>query len=164
MLCNKCRVAKPFGDDTWCLACSAVEALASELKSRWEFPALREAAEESIISTARQVKSLKKLSVGLASERAAAKSKEPAKSAAALLAEPRIRSPLPRSTSRASRPSEVKKEVAEKEEDSPDGEDQDSYTEAEEEAETTLPGASRLPLRLSQGFTSGRREWSWGPA
>ncbi len=142
-------MAQPYQDDSWCLACSAVEALSSELRSRWEFPGLREAVEESIISTARQVKALRKLSVGLAAERAAAKGREPAKQAEAALSSPRVRSPLPRSTSR------VKKEPSEKDEgESEELEDQESYTEEEE----VLPGASLLPARPATGGESEKED------
>ena len=155
MLCNKCRVSQPYQGDSWCLACSAVEALSSELRSRWELPGLREAAEESIISTARQVKALRKLSVGLAAERAAAKSKEPARQAEAALSTPRVRSPLPRSASRASRGEAVKKEPSEKDEgESEEGEEQESYS----EEEGVLPGASLLPARPAGGGDPERED------
>ena len=152
MLCNKCRVSKPYQDDTWCLACSAVESLSAALKSRWEFPGLRETAEEAIISAARQVKTLRKLSTGLAAERSSLKSKEPASKAEAALNSGRRRSPLPRSASRTSRVPDIKDEANEKEdEESAEGEDQESYTEEEAPATgVTLPGASRLPPRRAE--------------
>ena len=153
MLCNLCRVAPPYQEDTWCLACSAVESLTADLKSRWEFPGLREAAEEGIISAARQVKALRKLATGLAAERASLRGKEPARKAEAALTEGRPRSPLPRSASRGSRAPEVKKEVADQpEEESGEGEEGESYS----EEEVTLPGATRLPPRLAE--TSARAE------
>ena len=152
MLCNKCRAAPPYQDDTWCLACSAVESLSADLKSRWEFPGLREAAEEGIISAARQVKALRKLSTGLAAERASLRGKEPAAKAEAALAGTRPRSPLPRSASRASGGGEVKVELNDREdEDSAEGEDQESYS----EEEATLPGATRLPPRLAEAPSRG---------
>ncbi len=147
MLCNKCRVAPPYQDDTWCLACSAVESLSADLKSRWEFPGLREAAEEGIISAARQVKALRKLSTGLAAERASFRGKVPAAKAEAALSGTRPRSPLPRSASRASGAGGVKKELHEgDDEDSAEGEEAESYS----EEDTTLPGATRLPPRLAE--------------
>lgn len=145
MLCNKCKVSQPYQEDTWCLACSAVESLSSELKTRWEFPGLREAAEECIIGAARQVRSLKRLSLGLAAERAAAKSKEPARRAEAALNTPAPRSPLPRSKSRTPRGEAVKAEEEEKQPlESPEVEEGESYS---EEEGNTLPGAARLPAR-----------------
>ena len=146
MLCNKCRVNPPYQEDSWCLACSAVEALSSELRSRWELPSLREAAEESIISTARQVKSLRRLAVGLAAERAATRSREPAKSADAALTAAPSRSPLPRSTSRTPRPETVKTEDKAERDSGDEEEEGESYSEEERD---TLPGATRLPSRPS---------------
>ena len=155
MLCNKCRVNPPYQEDTWCLACSAVEALSSELRSRWELPSLREAAEECIISSARQVKSLRRLAVGLAAERAANKSREPAKSADAALATPAPRSPLPRSTSRTPRATSVKVEGKDERDSAEEEEDLESYTEEEHDI---LPGATKLPARPSDtGVAEGER-------
>ena len=152
MLCNKCRVNPPYQEDSWCLACSAVEALSSELRSRWELPSLREAAEESIISTARQVKSLRRLAIGLAAERAATKSREPAKSADAALAVAPSRSPLPRSTSRTPRAETVKVEEKAERDSGDEDEEGESYTEEEGD---TLPGATRLPSRPSDPSGGG---------
>ena len=169
MLCNKCRIAPPYQEDTWCLACSAVEALSSELKARWELPGLREAAEESIISAARQVKSLRRLSVGLAAERAASKARERAKQAEAALSSRPARSPLPRSTSRTPQVPNVKAETFEKDEEE-SADEEESYSEEERPTEEkTLPGASRLPSKPggeveAGGRTEGRSRGSERPS
>lgn len=62
MTCNKCRSGLRAPGDSWCLGCSSVEALLADLKREWSSPALREAAESSILGTASLVRKLRRAS------------------------------------------------------------------------------------------------------
>ena len=74
MPCNKCRMPPPYGEDTWTLPCSRVESLSAGLKILLTIAFLLGGdAEDTAASAARQGKSIKRLSTGLATERASPK-------------------------------------------------------------------------------------------
>ena len=62
--CHKCRQALPHESDSWCLGCSAVEALSLELRNIWGSPGTRAVATDIICSGLRQVRALRRLGVG----------------------------------------------------------------------------------------------------
>lgn len=57
--CARCRRSAPAGGDTWCLACSAWEALGNELSFAWSHPGLRAVATDLVVSAVRQVRALR---------------------------------------------------------------------------------------------------------
>ena len=61
--CNKCSQAEPFQGDSWCLACSGVEALGEELKAAWGSIGSRALAADSIRSCVRTVRGLRRLGI-----------------------------------------------------------------------------------------------------
>ena len=61
--CHKCRQALPHESDSWCLGCSAVEALSLELRNIWGSPGSRAVATDIICSGLRQVRALRRLGV-----------------------------------------------------------------------------------------------------
>eukprot|EP00438_Fugacium_kawagutii_P026039 Skav215411 [mRNA] locus=scaffold356:146656:153836:- [translate_table: standard] len=63
--CNKCNRAPPYGADSWCLACSAVEQLQAELRDSWGVEGSRSIVTDLLATTLRQVRALRRL--GLAS-------------------------------------------------------------------------------------------------
>ena len=67
VLCNKCKQAKPYKNDTWCLACTAWEQLEAELGSSWYNPALRHAATEVVVSAVKQARAMRNISSSLRS-------------------------------------------------------------------------------------------------
>ncbi len=117
--------------------------------ARWDIPGLRELACEAVVSTARRLKGLRRLSSGLAAQHSAAgasrSSRERSRRGAteALSKEPQVaiepknREPLPRSRSTPTNP-EVKAEKA------PSSEYERSEDEEEDEESEDLPGAKRL--------------------
>lgn len=62
MLCAKCRQTPPADQDSWCLACTGVEALGIELAASWKLPGFRAAAQDVIVSAVRSIKALRNLS------------------------------------------------------------------------------------------------------
>ena len=58
-LCARCKRASPAHADTWCLACSAWEALGTELGFAWHHPGLRVVASDVLVSAARTVRALR---------------------------------------------------------------------------------------------------------
>ena len=60
MTCNKCRSGPRAPGDSWCLGCSSVEALLSDLRREWASAPLREAAESAILGTASLVRKLRR--------------------------------------------------------------------------------------------------------
>lgn len=67
MVCAKCRQCPPYGSDTWCIACSGLETLKTELAARWSTPGLRAVANELVVSAVRGVCALRELSGSLES-------------------------------------------------------------------------------------------------
>ena len=66
--CSKCRQSPASEGDLWCNACTAWEALGRELCANWEQTGVRIIAADLVINVTRQVRSLRSLSAGLASE------------------------------------------------------------------------------------------------
>lgn len=62
--CHKCRQAVPHESDSWCLGCSAVEALSLELRNIWGSPGSRSVATDIVCSSLRQVRALRRLGLG----------------------------------------------------------------------------------------------------
>ena len=70
MSCAKCHQAPPETGDTWCAACSAWEALASELAAPWHSRALRHLVTEQVEHLVRSVRALRNFSSSLKSAEA----------------------------------------------------------------------------------------------
>ena len=66
MSCNKCKQVPPFSGDTWCVSCSAWEAIGSSLCGKWVSPGVRGVAAEIVVGAARQVRELRKIDASLA--------------------------------------------------------------------------------------------------
>ena len=62
--CHKCKQALPHESDSWCLGCSAVEALSAELRNIWGSPGSRSVATDVVVSGLRQVRALRRLGLG----------------------------------------------------------------------------------------------------
>ena len=124
MLCNKCHQAAPREGDTWCIPCSAWESVAVGLGGKWVAGGLREAAAEAVVGTARLVRSLRNLDVGLVaqSKALAAKPRE-AKEHPPEVKSERPRSPLARARSSSAFAPPVARE------------EESDYTYVEEESE-----------------------------
>ena len=59
--CNKCGQTEPYQSDSWCLGCSALEALGSELRSGWGTTGTRALATDLLVSAVRQVRAVRRL-------------------------------------------------------------------------------------------------------
>ena len=68
MLCNKCGQGTPHLSDSWCLACTSIEALGSELKLSWGSPGARAIASDLLVSCVRNTRALRRLSLSGAGE------------------------------------------------------------------------------------------------
>eukprot|EP00435_Cladocopium_sp_Y103_P017355 s1976_g4.t1 len=102
MLCNKCRQCPPNGTDTWCLGCTATEALLTDLSSKWSTAALRAVANDLVVSAARGVSALRGISSSIQSAgqaRAANTSSPGARASVAAEREPEARPERERSRS-----------------------------------------------------------------
>eukprot|EP00435_Cladocopium_sp_Y103_P051085 s2152_g15.t1 len=53
--------AEGYEEDSWCLGCSGLETLQTELNAPWQLPAFREAAHDVVVSAVRSVKALRRL-------------------------------------------------------------------------------------------------------
>ena len=62
-VCNKCQQSPPHLGDSWCLACSALEALGAELRQSWGNPGSRAVAQDLLVSAVRQTRALRRLSL-----------------------------------------------------------------------------------------------------
>ena len=170
MLCHKCKTNPPFEDDSWCLSCSAWESIGSDLTSRWDIPGLRELACEAVVSCARHLKGLRRVSAGLAAQQSAGASSagsRPKRNAAEELVKPeekkldtRVREPLPRSRSSPAAAPEVKKEQlpSSGSDRSEDVEDDEEEGESEE-----LQGTRRLPYAPGSQQGASRPSEPAGP-
>lgn len=155
LTCQKCRQAVPHESDSWCLACSAVEALVAELRNSWGSQGSRALAADLVVSGLRQVRALRRLGLAAGGGRAVvrASTAEGRETPRGKLPPPEPAVP-PRSSGRGEAsevppaPAEVKAEVEEDEE--------ESESEATEE-ESPCAGASPkckaepLPRRRSTG-------------
>ena len=65
-VCQKCRQAVPHESDSWCLGCSAAEALTAELRNTWGNPGSRALATDLVVSGLRQVRALRRLGLATA--------------------------------------------------------------------------------------------------
>lgn len=170
MLCHKCKTNPPFEDDSWCLSCSGWESIGIDLTARWDIPGLRELACEAVISTARHLKALRRLSSGLAAQQASSGGSSGARSkrnAAEELVKPEDkkqdlgrREPLPRSRSAPTPAGGVKEEKAPTSPGDPSGEEDDD--EEDEESEE-VEGTRRLPFPLSGSTEAARPSEPAGP-
>ena len=61
--CNKCRLEAGHLGDSWCLCCSAVEALSGELRANWGGAGTRRVAADILSSAVRQLRALRRLGV-----------------------------------------------------------------------------------------------------
>ena len=61
--CNKCGQGDPHLSDTWCLACTAVEAITGELRLAWGTGGTRALATDLLVSATRQVRALRRLGI-----------------------------------------------------------------------------------------------------
>ena len=94
MSCAKCKQCPPEGTDTWCVGCTAWEALGHELTARWSSAAVRSLANGQIVSAVKHIRALRSYSSSLQSagdRRAAQGAREKSQPAAT------TRAPLPRS-------------------------------------------------------------------
>ena len=135
MLCARCRQCPPHGTDSWCLACSGVESLRTELAGRWATPGLRKVAEELVISATRGVVALRELSASLESAGRSRAAPPPPPVPRGEAAGERPRSSRVCETSRE-RPAEVAKR---------EQEDEEEYDEEEEEEEEREEDTVRSP-------------------
>lgn len=72
MRCRKCHQAPPAEGDSWCISCSAAEALTRQLASQWPSAGARTLAEDLCLSTVRQIRFLRNLTQGIHSNQQAA--------------------------------------------------------------------------------------------
>ena len=67
MSCAKCRQCAGHGNDSWCLGCTAAQAINTELSAKWPNPALREVANDLVVSAVRGITALRNIACGLKS-------------------------------------------------------------------------------------------------
>ena len=145
--CHKCRQAVPHESDSWCLACSATEALSQELRNIWGSPGSRLVATDVVVSALRQVRALRRLGVGAGS--AAASANPLGHLAPAEPAEPPKRAETGQATVGLPAGSAVKEEESE------EGEESEEESESEEKATVGASAKSKadssapLPRRRS---------------
>ena len=130
MSCAKCRQCVPSDTDTWCLGCSAWEALGNELCARWFSPGVRSLANDQVVSAVKAIRALRTFSTGLQSTGASQAAFASRGSGSTPAREERA--PLPRSREREGPQGSVVKEPPESSEDS----------EGEESEESEHPGCA----------------------
>ena len=188
--CAKCRGFPASEGDSWCVGCTAWEALGRELTAHWENPGARRLGNDVVGSATRQLRALRSLSAGLAreqSERGAGQSRARTPDRPPAVPEPanaprhRGREELPRRRSNEGR---GEGREAPKEEDP-----SEDYEESEEEEdrverspprdadhrplkddnrpptpppppEKSVPGTRSLPIQLSRRERTPRRDRS----
>ena len=126
--CNKCGQGDPHLSDSWCLGCSAVEALNGELRLVWGSAGTRALACDLLASAVRQVRALRRLGIAGAGRVRASSPVGAAPQRAPTVVAPRVPTP-PRVERSAASPAPspaVKKE---------DEESSYEYTDKEESAE-----------------------------
>ena len=64
-VCNRCRQVTAATGDSWCLTCSAWEALGRELSGHWDHQGCRSVAADLITNCVRQVRALRSLGAGI---------------------------------------------------------------------------------------------------
>jgi hypothetical protein len=165
--CNKCNQGEPHLGDSWCLACSAVEALTGELRSAWGAPGSRLLANDICVSAVRQIRALRRLGIAGAGKGRAASPRKGAERGRASSASQRERpaseavapeppQPPPAEAREGERPPSVKAEPAAEaseyeyteEEDEDDGEpDEDTGLKAAPKAAPNKDDRTELPRR-----------------
>ena len=66
--CAKCRGFPASEGDSWCVGCTAWEALGRELTGHWDNVGARRLGNDVVVSATRQLRALRSLSAGLARE------------------------------------------------------------------------------------------------
>ena len=111
--CNKCGQSAPHLGDSWCLACSAVEALNGELRQAWGSLGSRSLSTDILTSAVRQARALMRLGLASAGESRAPRSGE-AGSVRATSARPaRELPPAPTAVPASETPREARKHLQE---------------------------------------------------
>ena len=64
--CNKCKQEPGHLGDSWCLCCSATEAISGELRANWAGSGARQVAADILSSAVRQIRALRRLGVASA--------------------------------------------------------------------------------------------------
>lgn len=64
-VCNRCRQVAASTGDSWCLTCSAWEALGRELSGHWDHIGCRTVAADLVTNCVRQVRALRSLGAGI---------------------------------------------------------------------------------------------------
>eukprot|EP00435_Cladocopium_sp_Y103_P010365 s2345_g2.t1 len=155
--CNKCGQDSPHLGDSWCLGCSALEALVGELRAGWGNPGTRSLATDILTSSVRQVRALRRLGIAQAGK-ARARTPDPAGATRAESAPPAPEAPpetkapenvpdqAPSKSPKPDRAEEVKKED-DKDEASPS-----EYTDGEEteEDEDNERGLKAVPKSAAE--------------
>ena len=127
--CNKCGQSAPHLGDSWCLACSAVEALGGELRQAWGSAGSRGLATDILTTAVRQVRALRRLGASGAGESRAPRAEE-----AALSGKPARELPLP-----AVPPSEPLRSASVKAEEKGPEEENEAEDEDSESGESEAP-------------------------
>ena len=146
MSCNKCRQTAPWDQDSWCLGCSGLETLQTELCAGWQHSAFRLAAHDVIVGAVRTVRALRNLSSSCHSadrSRAAVEARQSEVSAAPARAP---KSPE-RSRSRLPPPPPPPASVKEQEESSEEDSEEEEEEEKANDEEVTGACPKRDPSR-----------------
>ena len=125
MSCAKCRQCSRHESDTWCLGCTAAQALGTELAAHWATPALRAVANDLVVSAVRGVVALREISGSIQSAGASRAALE--RQTASTRAEGR--SPARREEPRAPRSSSAKQVKEQVEEESSEEESEEEEPE-----------------------------------
>ena len=149
MLCNKCKRTPCEEGDSWCLGCSAWEALGQELGASWGSAALRVVASDVVVHAVKTVRSLRQVSSSLTSASSAGISRDLKTTTAKA---PAPKPPLPRREGKGV--TEVKKEL--------DGEEYEFYSEESEEEKDKgsqrPPEPAQPPSAAARTGSSGHRD------
>ena len=160
-LCNKCKQEPGHLGDSWCLSCSAVEAISGELRCNWAGSGSRQVVADILSSTVRQVRALRRLGVGEAgasrASRDAAGSRRAGSVGAGGVPEPENppqRSGPPEIAEADA--SKVKKEDKDASEESED-EEEESEEEAEEDPAAPAAAPKKEPVNEERSPVPRRR-------
>ena len=149
MLCNKCKRTPCEEGDSWCLGCSAWEALGQELGASWGSAALRVVASDVVVHAVKTVRSLRQVSSSLTSASSAGISRDLKTTTAKA---PAPKPPLPRREGKGV--TEVKKEL--------DDEEYEFYSEESEEEKDKgsqrPPEPAHPPSAAARTGSSGHRD------
>ena len=150
--CNKCGQGDPHLSDTWCLACTAVEAVTGELRLAWGTGGTRALATDLLVSATRQVRALRRLGIAGGGRSRPASPARAVLPAAAGEGAGRAATPAPEPPPPPPHP-----KAAVKEEDADSSEYTEDTGEPSEEKERRLPGA-QPGVTLAPKAKSDRRE------